>query len=609
MAGNVVNFSVGTCSADLKSGTPSITISGGIATFSIPQMHPGLGAGDDVLITGGTHVYLKNKVAGSSSVWVVTDAVGLAPADIPATEVQSITRCFSYLADALSVTGIAGKIGTLDLTVANVYVIINCFSDYRFGYSVDAQSVLGTNYITSSVNSCYITVTSPSNILFDCNVRQGHTGTPGSGYYLRADSGVAPIIDIREFMVVLNQLDIVGTATTGIKISSSTSVDPSIQRVQRCIIRNTGDYGIWFAQGISDRIEEAYCVDNVVYDQVVSQVKTSANSVYMIQSTVYGGQTAVEYELLPVNTNHWSWMVSCGHSSSDLAGVLPDVFKYSFGEDVEFGSIPGNRRITGSLLGLFQDISGSNRDFRVPTTSVLYNAWPRELSNLEILTPDLTGVYLPRADRVMNVGAYSVSSPATVYPTNPIIIEDYMRMPGIICQTGMDVSADLLNNMQGYQATELTERLTDLVGYAGFAWGIRIAKADGALLTITKGVGFDQRGVRLELTTNTTYKVAAPNDGSTSFYLCMRMIYAPIKYKNRQYDGVRLPVEYATGIEFFVESTVATTQDNRVYPSNNIGLVIAKLAKAGSSYTWTDLDDSTEGTVRSPRIATKNGVL
>lgn len=609
MAGNIVNFSVGTCTSDLKSGTPTVCVLGGVATFSIPQCNPGLGAGDDVLLTGGTHVYLHSKVAGSQSVWRVTTELGVSPGDILPTSVTSITRCFTYLADALGVTGVANKIGGLDLTAVNVYVVLNCYADYRYGFGLDTQAVLGTGYITSAILGCFITITAPINILTTCNLRQGHTGMPGSGYMLYANSGTAPVFESREFMVVLDRLDILGTADVGIKISSSTAVDPSDQRVRRCIIRNTGNYGLWFAPGASAVIRTASCWNNLIYDQAIAQVKTSAESIFVVQSTLYGGQYAIEYETPPVTTNHWSWVVTCGHTISDLAGVTPPTFKYCRGEDSVFASGTGNKQITESLVNLFQNISDTNRDFRVPITSSLHNAEPREAINGEITDPDISGNYLPLAGRVMNIGAYSVTLPGPIVATLPVAIDDYIRMPGITCQTGMDVSADLLNAMQGYQAMELTERLTDLIGYAGFVWGIRIAKADGTLLTLTKGVGFDQRGVRMELPSNVIYKVTDPNDGRTSFYLCMRMVYAPIKYKNRFYDGVRLPVEYAVGVEFFIESDVSTTLDNRVYPLDNIGLVIAKLAKTGSSYTWTDVDDPRVGAVRSPRIATKNGVL
>ena len=186
-----------------------------------------------------------------------------------------------------------------------------------------------------------------------------------------------------------------------------------------------------------------------------------------------------------------------------------------------------------------------------------------------------------------------------------MIIEDTRQISTVQFHKGYDVTADMLNALSQYLNTELADRTKDFIEYPGFAFGFNIGAITGQSIIVTAGVGFDQQGRRLYHPSAASYKVSFPSTGSgvTSGFLCVRAFSKDIAYRVHPYTGVRLPVETAVGLEFFVDLTTYPNTQGKVYPSANNGLVLAKLTISGVSY---EADSPTDET-RSPFIKMKDG--
>ena len=187
-----------------------------------------------------------------------------------------------------------------------------------------------------------------------------------------------------------------------------------------------------------------------------------------------------------------------------------------------------------------------------------------------------------------------------------MVVEQNRRIAGVKFYHGIDVTADMLNALEQYLSTELTDRTKDFTKYAGFAWGLEIGNVSGQSITITSGVGIDQLGRRLYHPASASYKITFPASGSgqNEGFLCVRAFAKDVSYKVHPYDGVRKPVETAVGLEFFVDVSSFTDSVGNRYPSDNNGLVLTKLSISGATYNY---DSLIENNNRSPYLTLRDG--
>ena len=185
-----------------------------------------------------------------------------------------------------------------------------------------------------------------------------------------------------------------------------------------------------------------------------------------------------------------------------------------------------------------------------------------------------------------------------------MVVEQVRKIPGVQFHHGYDVTADLLNAMQQYLATEVVERTKDFIEYPGFAYGFNIGAVSGQSVTVTEGVALDQEGRRLYHPTAAGYKISFPaaSVNVTSGYLCVRAYAKDVRYKSHPYDGTRLPVETALGLEFFMDTAICTNSSGKIYPSSNNGLILCQLTINSVTYGI----DQTESK-RSPFVKLKDG--
>jgi len=98
-AANAVFYSVGQVSTDHQTSTSTISITNGLATFSVAQTSSVFGVGDRISFgTPTTTVYVSEKVDTSN--WYVVTAIGTTPTDVTNELVGSIIHEYTSLANA-----------------------------------------------------------------------------------------------------------------------------------------------------------------------------------------------------------------------------------------------------------------------------------------------------------------------------------------------------------------------------------------------------------------------------------------------------------------------------------------------------------------------------
>ena len=200
-----VYYSVGTSAADLKSGTPTVMIWSGTATFSVAQPD-NVGVGDQITYAGSTVAYISGRT--SSTVYSVITATGATPANVIGGTVNSILRAFNSLSVAEANSSDVSHLGTSDLVAGNFQLNWPTYND---GAMNDTVSISG--WTTAAAN--YIRIFTPT-ASGQVGVSQRHTGVAGTGFRL------VPILDSPPQNTALLQIDEEYVRVEGIEIDGST---------------------------------------------------------------------------------------------------------------------------------------------------------------------------------------------------------------------------------------------------------------------------------------------------------------------------------------------------------------------------------------------------
>jgi hypothetical protein len=402
-------FSVGTYTGNLSSGG-TMSITSGVLTFSVPQVHPGLGVGDIVGFNDTERVYLKSKI--STSVWNVVDVYGEVPDDAASTTIDSISRVFYTLARALEygsspMKGIGLVFGTNDLVGALLSPTLYCYADYRRGGIVDNETVLATGYLTDATANVIIFVASPANTTTECNERQQHVGLKDTGYKVSVGTVAVPVLDFDGVCANVGGIDVDGVADIGIRMSGpNVPVITLNQRIAQCVVRNQGSYGVRFLDGVVASIGHSTVWNSVIYGQTVANVRHQGDALEIVQSVIHGGQKGVQNDSLGA-TFWFLWSTTFGHSVKDF-DITPTSLLDILGEDAFFGTISRTYKITQSYKKLFYGyLTG---DYRVRNSdSQAYLTGVRDDVGFdpELFDPDLAGTPIPAFGSPINIGAFS----------------------------------------------------------------------------------------------------------------------------------------------------------------------------------------------------------
>jgi hypothetical protein len=211
-AQTIVYYSVGTSfPTDLKYGTPTVDVTGGVgtATFSSPQLN-NIGVGDQVSYgIGPTIVYITART--SSTVFTVRTATGAVPGNVAAQTVNSITRAFGTLTAAVTGSIDGSHLTTGDLVGPNRQLHWAMYNDgpmNDFAISI-------TGYTTSATN--YIRVFTPV-LTSQVGSSQRHEGRAGTGFRFRPSytpAGTSQVIEIFEDFVRIEGIEIDASRVTG----------------------------------------------------------------------------------------------------------------------------------------------------------------------------------------------------------------------------------------------------------------------------------------------------------------------------------------------------------------------------------------------------------
>ena len=176
-----VYYSIGTSTADLKTGSPTIIISSGIATLSVAQTG-NIGVGDVITYRGiSQKAYIKSVV--NNTTFVVQTATGGTPTNYSDT-VTTIKRVFNDVATAESSSPGSSYLTTSNLVTGEKTLTWVCYNDGPF--NVSSQTTI-SGWTTDSTRYLTLTVAGASQVA--SGISQRHKGIAGTGAIMRATGG------------------------------------------------------------------------------------------------------------------------------------------------------------------------------------------------------------------------------------------------------------------------------------------------------------------------------------------------------------------------------------------------------------------------------------
>ncbi len=182
---NEVFYSVGIEIGDLSNGSPSITISSGVATLSVAQTgHLGVG---DVIDYDSDNKKAYILAVLSPTQFRVQSARAVTPGNVTGVSVSSIKRAFNSITDAENLSSDASHLGTANLVTGGYRLTWVCYDDGPF---LEEPRING--YTTDASHFTTLTVAGAAQVA--SGVSQRHDGTAGTGAVVRpqAGSGIGP---------------------------------------------------------------------------------------------------------------------------------------------------------------------------------------------------------------------------------------------------------------------------------------------------------------------------------------------------------------------------------------------------------------------------------
>ena len=178
-----VYYSVGQNTSDHKTGSPTVTISNGLATFSVAQTASNMGVGDRITYNSNQKVFISGKI--SQTKWAVVTVRGAVPTNVTNAAVNSIKHEFNSLNNAVSYykgfqAGDSDHLNTSDMVSGNYVLNIPLYYDtgpeYFTGGGIDGGIAIShfSGIVTGPNN--YIRIYTPTNTASEVNQNQRHDG-------------------------------------------------------------------------------------------------------------------------------------------------------------------------------------------------------------------------------------------------------------------------------------------------------------------------------------------------------------------------------------------------------------------------------------------------
>lgn len=226
-----VYYSVGQNTTDHKTGSPTVTIASGVATFSVAQTATNMGVGDRVTHAGGdTLCYLKSKI--SLTQWNVCSKLGANPTDVTGQSVTSIAHEYASLSAAEAGASDANHINNTDLTAADVVLNIPCYYDS----ATDSTGVTINGWTGDATR--FIKIYTPNNLSTECNASQRHDGKWKSTAYNLTNSTVQPFIIDDDCVTKIVGLQIAGTGYESVRMVTTAG---GTTEMSFCLVNGNND--------------------------------------------------------------------------------------------------------------------------------------------------------------------------------------------------------------------------------------------------------------------------------------------------------------------------------------------------------------------------------
>ncbi|MBF0106814.1 MAG: hypothetical protein HQM16_15995 [Deltaproteobacteria bacterium] len=308
-----VYYSVGSSSADLKTGSPKITINtSGDATFDVAQTD-NIGVGDRVVYNTDGSVYISGKT--STSQWSVVTVNGAKPAAAIDQTVNSIKRVFPSLTTAETNATAAAYLNSTVLTTGEGTILnFPLYGDSALTYAVQ----LDINCCTTDATR-YVRFYTPTNTSTEANQNQRHSGVwDANKFNIKFTAGAA----------LCGFCNTVNTRIEGLQIK--TDFDEVI-RNNAAVKLWVSDSILWSANGdgISPRIASPSCIvylwNSVIFIGSVSSnleaVHTEANTSFLIahNNTIIVPDSQTEAILANAGGSIWAKnnIIQCGTNRLD----------------------------------------------------------------------------------------------------------------------------------------------------------------------------------------------------------------------------------------------------------------------------------------------------
>ena len=257
-AATQVFYSVGTSRSvptDLKAGAPTVTITAGVATFTIAQPN-NVGVGDEIMYGGATLAYISGRL--SSTRYTVTNRLGVAPVDVAGATVNRIYRAFASLSLAVTNSSNGTHLGTTVLTGAGNYQLNwPCYNDAPMN-----NQVVISGYTTGASN--FIRVYTPV-YANEVGASQRHTGKARTGFRLQPTSAVDnDSIRVFDSFVRIEGIEIDGSLSTAPNGAGGVSIEtlgttPVDHYISHNIIYETRNFTGIYTASMSAKVWDNVC--------------------------------------------------------------------------------------------------------------------------------------------------------------------------------------------------------------------------------------------------------------------------------------------------------------------------------------------------------------
>ncbi|GEM_PF-2524476 len=293
-----VYYSVGQSAADLKTGTPNVAITSGVATFTVAQTG-NIGVGD-VIVANAISYYISSKT--STTVWNVVTNTGATPTNIGSTAVTSIKHVYTSLNSA--VAGAATLLGNSDLTAANVALNIPCYYDS----AADTTAVTVSGYTTDATR--YIKIYTPSNTATESNNSQRAMGKWDAGKYSLVSSGTTTVQLNSAYIIFegiqLKNTNATASADTAIIYTSLNNASSLLTINKNILVAQVSGVNTMYAfKDIYQTVKNVILSNNVFYNITGGSAEDRAivmegGNFYVYNNTVYNAE--VGFKIVSTST-------------------------------------------------------------------------------------------------------------------------------------------------------------------------------------------------------------------------------------------------------------------------------------------------------------------